>query len=200
MGLLQWDVNRAHVKSFIIILFDKTDWSLCCALQYMRLSFFLPYLPLWLKIPSISMLLREWAMQSMAHGTMPSRAGERSVVRTKHQSGLSWSRSSTSTVCPLRTLSSLLFPAMKSWITTVSSQPPDSWVTKRRKTHQVQKCVNTLQISAESEGWGGWVFTLSLSSVFWEVREAREMVSGWLLPSPWLSRSSPSLHGVTHRP
>lgn len=35
--------------------------------------------------------------------------------------------------------------------------------------------------------------TLSLSSVFCEVREAREMVSGWLLPSPWLSRSSPSL-------
>lgn len=26
--------------------------------------------------------------------------------------------------------------------------------------------------------------TLSLSSVFWEVREAMEMVSGWLLASP----------------
>lgn len=35
--------------------------------------------------------------------------------------------------------------------------------------------------------------TLSLSSVFCEVREAIEIVSGWLLPSPWLSRSSPSL-------
>lgn len=35
--------------------------------------------------------------------------------------------------------------------------------------------------------------TLSLSSVFCEVRDAREMVSGWLLPSPWLSRSSLSL-------
>lgn len=35
--------------------------------------------------------------------------------------------------------------------------------------------------------------TLSLSSVFWEVREAMEIVSGWLLASPWLSNSSPSL-------
>ena len=35
--------------------------------------------------------------------------------------------------------------------------------------------------------------TLSLSSVFWDVREAMEMVSGWLLASPWLSSSSPSL-------
>jgi len=35
--------------------------------------------------------------------------------------------------------------------------------------------------------------TLSLSSVFWDVREAIEMVSGWLLASPWLSSSSPSL-------
>ena len=35
--------------------------------------------------------------------------------------------------------------------------------------------------------------TLSLSSVFCDVREAMEMVSGWLLASPWLSRSSPSL-------
>lgn len=82
--------------------------------------------PLWLKMPSISMLLREWAIQSVAQGTRPSRAGERSVVLTKHQSGLSWSLSSTSTVCPLRTVSSLLLPAMKSWMTTVSSQPPDN--------------------------------------------------------------------------
>lgn len=36
--------------------------------------------------------------------------------------------------------------------------------------------------------------TLSLSTVFCDVLEAMEMVSGWLLPSPWLSASSiPSL-------
>ena len=87
-------------------------------------------LPLWLKSPSISMEDLEWAMQSMEQGTMPSWAGERSVVRTRHQSGLSWSRSRTSTVWPRRTVSSPLLPpllATKSWITTVSSQPPDSW-------------------------------------------------------------------------
>lgn len=38
-----------------------------------------------------------------------------------------------------------------------------------------------------------WFLTLSLSIVFWDVREAMEMVSGWLLASPWLSSSSPSL-------
>lgn len=32
--------------------------------------------------------------------------------------------------------------------------------------------------------------TLSLSTVFWEVRDAMEIVSGWLLASPWLSASS----------
>jgi len=32
--------------------------------------------------------------------------------------------------------------------------------------------------------------TLSLSTVFCEVREAMEIVSGWLLASPWLSASS----------
>lgn len=86
-------------------------------------------LPLWLKSPSISMDDLEWAIQSMEQGTMPSWAGERSVVRTKHQSGLSWSRSRTSTVWPRRTVSSPLLPllATKSWITTVNSQPPDSW-------------------------------------------------------------------------
>lgn len=85
-------------------------------------------LPLWLKSPSISMEDLEWAIQSMEQGTMPSWAGEWSVVRTRHQSGLSWSRSRTSTVWPLRTVSSPLLPlpATKSWITTVSSQPPDS--------------------------------------------------------------------------
>lgn len=88
------------------------------------------FLPLWLKSPSISMEDLEWAIQSMEQGTMPSWAGERSVVRTRHQSGLSWSRSRTSTVWPRRTVSSPVLPpllAMKSWITTVNSQPPDSW-------------------------------------------------------------------------
>lgn len=86
------------------------------------------FLPLWLKSPSISMDDLEWAMQSMEQGTMPSWAGERSVVRTRHQSGLSWSRSRTSTVWPRRTDSSPLLPllATKSWITTVNSQPPES--------------------------------------------------------------------------
>lgn len=86
-------------------------------------------LPLWLKSPSISMDDLEWAIQSMEQGTMPSWAGERSVVRTRHQSGLSWRRSRTSTVWPRRTVSSPLLPllATKSWITTVNSQPPDSW-------------------------------------------------------------------------
>lgn len=86
------------------------------------------FLPLWLKSPSISMDDLEWAMQSIEQGTMPSWAGERSVVRTRHQSGLSWSRSRTSTVWPRRTDSSPLLPllATKSWITTVNSQPPES--------------------------------------------------------------------------
>lgn len=83
-------------------------------------------LPLWLKMPSISMLLREWAMQRDPQGTRPSAAGDRSVVRTRHQSGLSWGLSSTSTVCPRRMVSSLLLQAVKSWITTVSSHPPDN--------------------------------------------------------------------------
>lgn len=83
-------------------------------------------LPLWLKMPSISMLLREWAMHREPQGTRPSAAGERSVVRTRHQSGLSWGLSRTSTVCPRRIVSSLLLQAVKSWITTVSSHPPDN--------------------------------------------------------------------------
>lgn len=84
------------------------------------------FLPLWLKIPSISILLREWAMQRDPQGTRPSAAGDRSVVRTRHQSGLSWGRSRTSTVCPRRIVSSLLLQAVKSCITTVSSHPPDN--------------------------------------------------------------------------
>lgn len=83
-------------------------------------------LPLWLKMPSISILLLEWAMQREPQGTSPSAAGDRSVVRTRHQSGLSWGLSSTSTVWPRRIVSSLLLHAVKSWMTTVSSQPPDN--------------------------------------------------------------------------
>lgn len=90
-------------------------------------------IPLWLKMPSISMEDLEWAMQSMEQGTRPSRAGDRSVVLTRHQSGLSWQRSRTSTVWPRRTVSSLLLLAMKSCITTVSSQPPESWRGKRNR-------------------------------------------------------------------
>lgn len=83
----------------------------------------------------------EWAMQSMEQGTMPSWAGERSVVRTKHQSGLSWSRSRTSTVWPRRTDSSPLLPllATKSWITTVNSQPPESCKRSRRRGEEQVK-------------------------------------------------------------
>lgn len=84
-------------------------------------------LPLWLKMPSISMLLLEWAMHREPQGTRPSAAGDRSVVRTRHQSGLSWGLSKTSTVWPRRMVSSVLLQAVKSWITTVSSQPPESW-------------------------------------------------------------------------
>lgn len=78
-------------------------------------------------MPSISMLLLEWAMHRDPQGTRPSAAGDRSVVRTRHQSGLSWGRSKTSTVWPRRMVSSVLLQAVKSWITTVSSQPPESW-------------------------------------------------------------------------
>ena len=85
------------------------------------------FLPLWLKIPSISILLLEWAMHREPQGTRPSAAGDLSVVRTRHQSGLSWGRSNTSTVWPRRMVSSVLLQAVKSWITTVSSQPPESW-------------------------------------------------------------------------
>lgn len=73
------------------------------------------------------MLLLEWAMHREPQGTRPSAAGDRSVVRTRHQSGLSWGRSKTSTVWPRRMVSSVLLQAVKSWITTVSSQPPESW-------------------------------------------------------------------------
>lgn len=103
--------------------------------------------PLWLKSPSISMDDLECAMQSMAQGTMPSWAGERSVVRTRHQSGLSWSRSRTSTVWPRRTDSSPLLPllATKSWITTVNSQPPESCKVIKEKSEVsfYVKCMET---------------------------------------------------------
>lgn len=42
----------------------------------------------------------------------------------------------------------------------------------------------------DSKRWTCFL-TLSLSTVFCEVLDAMEMVSGWLLPSPWLSPSSP---------
>lgn len=118
----------------------------------MKIKGSLPFLPLWLKSPSISMEDLEWAIQSMEQGTMPSWAGERSVVRTRHQSGLSWSRSRTSTVWPRRTVSSpLLLPllATKSWITTVNSQPPDSWSGRRIEmmSGKIDACLSTNECS-----------------------------------------------------
>lgn len=71
-------------------------------------------------------------MQRDPQGTRPSAAGDRSVVRTRHQSGLSWGLSRTSTVCPRRIVSSLLLQAVKSWITTVSSHPPDNCEEKNK--------------------------------------------------------------------
>lgn len=116
------------------MMFDNQIW---CDMSSVALLMFynVILLPLWLKSPSISMDDLEWAMQSMEQGTMPSWAGDRSVVRTRHQSGLSWSRSRTSTVWPLRTDSSPLLPllAMKSWITTVNSQPPESCQGSKRR-------------------------------------------------------------------
>lgn len=167
--------------------------------QWSKLGYI--FVPLWLKMPSISMEDLEWAMQSIEQGTRPSWAGERSVVLTRHQSGLSWQRSRTSTVWPRRTVSSLLLLAIKSCMTTVSSQPPESC---GRQDHHWDLCsiwhLFLKLIIAEGLGIISelcvCVLTLSLSSVFWEVRDAREMVSGWLLPSPWLSRSSPSLAGA----
>lgn len=92
------------------------------------------------KKQSISTLLREWEMQRALLGTRPSWGGLRSVVRTKHQPGLSLGLSSSSTVCPTWMLSSLLWPAVKSWSTTVSSHPPDncpgSTEKKKKKEHE----------------------------------------------------------------
>lgn len=96
---------------------------------------------------------RECAMQRMEQGTIPSWAGERSVVLTKHQSGLSWSRSKTSTVWPRRTVSSpLLLPllATKSWITTVSSQPPESCDGRSKWS------LNRLIFQMQRNGTGEW--------------------------------------------
>lgn len=84
-------------------------------------------------------------MQSELQGTKPSAAGDLSVVRTKHHSDRSCCFSKISTVCPRRIVNSLLLQAVKSWMTTVSSHPPES---------------------------------LSLSSVFCEVLDAIEIVSG----------------------
>ena len=86
-------------------------------------------------------------------------------------------------------------------------QPSSSFPSGRHKDHwllrsgstmgDIPPCVAFRNGSASRKSWGGrlghWP-TLSLSAVFWEVLEAMEMVSGWLLPSPWLSTSStPSL-------
>lgn len=106
--------------------------------------------PLWLKMPSISMEDLEWAMQSIEQGTRPSWAGERSVVLTRHQSGFSWQRSSTSTVWPRRTASSLLLLAMKSCMTTVSSQPPESWGRKDFHVLSVGHWAYTFLLTAEN--------------------------------------------------
>lgn len=84
------------------------------------------------------MLLREWAMQSIELGTRPSCAGERSVVRTRHQSGLSWGLSTSSTVWPLRTVNSDPLLAMKSWMTTVNSEPPDNCGGRHKVTLKIQ--------------------------------------------------------------
>lgn len=89
-------------------------------------------------MPSISMLLREWAMQSIELGIRPSWAGERSVVRTRHQSGLSWGLSTSSTVWPLRTVNSDPLLAMKSWMTTVNSEPPDNCGGRHKVTLKIQ--------------------------------------------------------------
>lgn len=113
-------------------------------------------------MPSISMDDLECAMHSMEQGTRPSWAGERSVVLTRHQSGLSWQRSSTSTVWPRRTVSSLLLLAMKSCITTVSSQPPESWGRKR-----ITKIWLLCEICHRNKRQWCWIWnTLSLQ-YFW---------------------------------
>ncbi|KAL0600278.1 hypothetical protein AAY473_030155 [Plecturocebus cupreus] len=81
------------------------------------------------KKQSISTLLRECEMHRALLGTRPSSGGLRSVVRTRHQPGRSLGRSSSSTVCPTWMVSSVLWPALKSWRTTVSSHPPESFET-----------------------------------------------------------------------
>lgn len=96
-------------------------------------------------MPSISMLLREWAMQSIELGTRPSWAGERSVVRTRHQSGLSWGLSTSSTVWPLRTVNSDPLLAMKSWMTTVNSEPLDN-CGGRHKSHIKNSKISVIKI------------------------------------------------------
>lgn len=125
------------------------------------------FLPLWLKSPSISMDDLEWAMQSIEQGTMPSWAGERSVVRTRHQSGLSWSRSRTSTVWPRRTDSSPLLPllATKSWITTVNSQPPESCKGSTRRVRWglfYVKCMETAAFTQNKNPPGQHWFSRSI--------------------------------------
>lgn len=107
------------------------------------------------KKQSISTLLRECEIQRALLGTSPSWGGLRSVVRTKHQPGLSLGLSSNSTVCPTWILSSLLWLAIKSCSTTVSSHPPDSC--KGRKLKQKRGKVSHLQ-----QGTGNFHITLAL--------------------------------------
>lgn len=125
------------------------------------------FVPLWLKMPSISMEDLEWAMQSIEQGTRPSWAGERSVVRTRHQSGLSWQRSRTSTVWPRRTVSSLLLLAIKSCMTTVSSQPPESC---GRRDHHWDLCSILFLKLINAEG-------LKTGHHFWALRVCSHLVA-----------------------
>lgn len=86
--------DRVSVKDRVMFMMQTYTNNL----SKFGFRFSVKIVPLWLKMPSISMEDLEWAMQSMEQGTRPSRAGERSVVLTRHQSGRSWQRSRTSTV------------------------------------------------------------------------------------------------------
>lgn len=135
------------------------------------------FLPLWLKIPSISMLLREWAMQREPQGTRPSAAGDRSVVRTRHQSGLSWGLSRTSTVCPRRIVSSLLLQAVKSWITTVSSHPPDNCEGKNKEKPDERSLSNPSVMHRYLFRIPGRIRILDEIASFWDFPHQEEIIS-----------------------
>lgn len=137
------------------------------------------FLPLWLKIPSISILLREWAMQRDPQGTRPSAAGDRSVVRTRHQSGLSWGRSRTSTVCPRRIVSSLLLQAVKSWITTVSSHPPDNCEGKQEQEARWMLVIKPTVTHHYLFRIPGRVCILDEIASFWGFPHQEQIISKW---------------------